>query len=314
MALTAQAQKIRQRRLTGTRIAAIVGLSKHKSPIQVWRELVEGADSGVDPDSPDILRGEFLEPGIRAWYRHLTGLAVHKATPRVHPTHGEIFAAASDAFAGPSVGAWDRVVEIKAPRYADDWGESGTDQIPEYYVPQISLEMACADLPRADIVALLYGEPRIYTIDRDLDLEGVLIEAGLRFWRDHVETGRPPPVDATPDYGEYIAKRFASHGEAVREADAEAEQWAAKLREAKAAIKGAEAVEQEARNHLQALIGDAAGIKGAGWSVSWKTVKGRSSTDWEALARSKGVTEDEVKQHTKQGDGYRRFVPKFQGA
>lgn len=67
---------LRRRGIGGSDVAAILGLSKWHSPLDVYRDKIgEGADQ---PDSPAMEWGRRLEPVIREKYAEATGLAVEK--------------------------------------------------------------------------------------------------------------------------------------------------------------------------------------------------------------------------------------------
>jgi predicted phage-related endonuclease len=312
--LTEHDKVVRRGRITGTRIGAIVGVHKYLTPIDVYSQLVDGVDLDEPEEGPDILRGRFLESGVIDWYAHKRNVVISKAASCVHSKH-KIFAATADAMAGDDrmPFAFERIVEAKAPRYADDWGDDGTDQIPDYHVPQVALETACYDFEQADVVALIFGDIRVYQIDRDRELEAALIDAGLKFWRDHVEKRVPPPIDASQSYDSYLKKRFPAHGLTMIEGNRQAEEWAIILRDARRLKDKAKQQEQEARNNLEAIIGDNEGVFGDSWKITWKNVKGRRDTDWQAYARALGATDEGAKKYLRQGDGYRRFLPRFKG-
>jgi putative phage-type endonuclease len=305
MTLTPQHQKIRANRITGSRAAAILGMSKFAGPIDVYRELVE--NKKTETSGPDVDRGNHLESGLRSWYADITGLVVHKSTPRVHPKHTMI-AAAADGLAGPTANAWDRVLEIKSPRRGDDWGDSGSQDFPEYYLPQVALEMSCYDLNRCDLAALVYGELRVYPVARNLDLEMHILKACEAFWTNHVVARVPPPVDGTASYANHLAEVFPISTERQLLADNEAEHWAGVLINARKGIEDAEQVEEMAKNKLKALMCDASTMIGNGWSASWKNVSARKTVDWRAYAASLGGTEKDAEQFCKQGTAGRRFL------
>jgi predicted phage-related endonuclease len=82
---------------------------------------------------------------------------------------------------------------------AEKWGESGTDDIPLFYLTQCVHYMAVFDFDAWDAAVLLGGnELRNYTIHRDRESEGRLIELEREFWKC-VETDTPPPAIRVED-------------------------------------------------------------------------------------------------------------------
>lgn len=88
--------------------------------------------------------------------------------------------------------------EIKTAAYPDHWGESGTEDIPEYHYPQIQHEIAVTNKPYAYCVAMIFStrELRIYKIMRNDEYIARLMEREEAFW-DCVEQRVPPaPINA----------------------------------------------------------------------------------------------------------------------
>jgi hypothetical protein len=79
----------------------------------------------------------------------------------------------------------------------------------------------------------------------------------------------------------------------------EAEEIAARLADAQARRKAAEADEERAANELRARIGDADGIAGDGWRVTWKA-PAKGTPKWKDIAHALGADArpELVAQHT----------------
>lgn len=87
------------------------------------------------------------------------------------------------------------VVEIKTGGFftRKNWGESGTDQIPDDYLIQVQHQLICTGYRRALIGVLLGGQEfRHYSINFDEELARVIIQKEVEFWK-HV-TDRTPPL------------------------------------------------------------------------------------------------------------------------
>ena len=76
----------------------------------------------------------------------------------------------------------------------------GTDQIPSYWLAQVAWYVAITDTPKADIAVLAAGQDfRIYTYNRDKNLEEKLIKIACNFWYNHIEKRVPPKCVNTRD-------------------------------------------------------------------------------------------------------------------
>jgi predicted phage-related endonuclease len=82
----------------------------------------------------------------------------------------------------------------------DEWGEEGSDQVPNAYLLQCAWYMAITDCARADIAVLIGNQDfRLYRIHRDEKLEGLMLDQAKRFWFDHVLAGVAPQPQTVDD-------------------------------------------------------------------------------------------------------------------
>ncbi len=96
------------------------------------------------------------------------------------------------------------------------------------------------------------------------------------------------------------------------QADAGTRDILQRYRTAKEILEASEKRVEELKQLLQESIGSAEGIEAEGIGrVLWRVSKGRTSTDWEAIARRLGATEDLIKEFTRQGNGFRTFRASF---
>ncbi len=292
----------RHNKIGGSDVGAILGLNPHKRPIDVFAEIVEGA---TQTPTFAMRRGILMEPVVRTMYQEETGHELLGSRVVESKKHDFLIGSLDDVAV---VGGMERVVEYKTAniRQAHLWGD-GADEIPPAYLAQVHTYMLVTELPASDVAVFLGGDSlHIYTIERDEEFQGLITEACGRFWVDHVLPKRPPPPDSSDSYSGWLSKRFPAHESAMIQADAEAQEWAKRLAEARERKKAAEEEEALARNNLIAKIGGAEGLLGAGWRVSYKATKGRASVNWDALCVSASIPKSLVEQHTTRTP-YRQF-------
>lgn len=288
---TEAAKSTRPRKIGGTDIGAIVGVSSYRAPIDVYQRIVEGRR---EPQTPVMRRGLRLEPVIRDWYVEETGarLAPH---PGIVQSARYDFATASpdDLLADRDAGAEYKSASF---RMAAQYGEAGTDEVPQHYAVQVAWYMAVLDRSEWDLAVLLGGdELRVYRMTRDLELESMLVEAAARFWRDHIVARRPPPPDATERYAEYLARRHSTSNGRMLELTPELAALVQDFAATKATRELVEKEEREKRNRLEAALGDFDGIYGA---CTHRLTEGRANVNYKAVCAEAGVPAALVEKHT----------------
>ena len=187
----------------GTDIGAILGLSPYKTPLELWSELVSG-DSPPHRDLLHLRYGQHTESFVAREYERVSQMFTVKHEPTLfHKTHGYMFGHIDrfvlDTPDTPavvdSVITAQSVLECKTSSAfsKNDWGEPGTDQVPPLYLVQCAWYLAITECERADLAVLIGNSDfRVYTIERDLELEGLLLSHAQHFWDEHV-IGKMPP-------------------------------------------------------------------------------------------------------------------------
>lgn len=187
----------------GTDIGAILGLSPYKTPLELWSELVT-SDSPASRDMLHLRYGQHTESFVAKEYERATGMiTVEHSTTLFHKTHGYMFGHidrfVQDTPDMPAVVdgviAANRLLECKTSSTfsKNDWGETGTDQVPPLYLVQCAWYLAITECDVADLAVLIGNNDfRVYSIKRDLELENLILEHAKRFWFDHVLGNKPP--------------------------------------------------------------------------------------------------------------------------
>lgn len=283
----------------GSDVAPILGLSKWRTPMDVY---LDKRGEGIDQDdNPAMFWGRALEPVIRQRYADVTGREV--VTPAAmlrHPTHTHMCANLDGV-------ADSRVVEIKTARTADGWGEDGSDEIPEAYLLQVQHYMIVTALPVADVAVLIGGQDfRLYEVPADPELQAMMIEAEAEFWQRVLDALPPEPTsyaDAMQRFG-----RSGATGAVV--ASAKAEAACMELRRVKDAIAALEIDEAALKTILLREFGDAGDVlvtPEGNTLATWKLAKAAARFDTAAF---KAAHPDLYSQFTRAGDPSRRLLLK----
>lgn len=280
--------------LGGSDIGAILGLNPWRSPFQVYLEKV--GEAAPFEGNLQTRFGTYAEEFVAQEYCHQTGQRVQRFTPMLrHPT-------------APLIGHVDRLVvpdgakrasyrqEIRtdlgleaktasafATGRGSEWGESGTDQVPEAYLTQTACYMALTGCPKWDI-AVLFGnqEFRVYHLQRDLELEAMILDEASRFWTDHVLARNPP----TPSSEAEARQRWPRHSEGrILEADMETAALLCQLADCKRRGKEVADEEQSIKDRLIPLIADADTVRHGEMSLAtYRANKDSQHTDWQKVA------------------------------
>ena len=186
----------RKNYLGGTDLAAICGLNRYRTALDVY--LDKTIDDIACETSPAMRWGTLLEDTIAKEYAEVTGQKIEIEPNTIyHP---------SMKFLGANIDRWvgdkEYVLECKTAGFTrgKEWGEEGTDQIPESYLVQVAYYAAICDVPKVDIAVLIGGQDfRIYTYERTKELEDKLIKIACNFWYNHIEKRIPPKCVNTRD-------------------------------------------------------------------------------------------------------------------
>lgn len=267
-----------KKKLTASKIAAVVCKSPWTSKFALYAEMTGRYES--DPINPEILEmGNLLEPYVADWYAlHNPGVQVRECKKRGTPvwwvdSTDEDFAATPDRIlVDKATGEVTALLEIKTARVASEWGEEGTDEVPEHYKLQALWQMRCTGV-RTVIFAVLHAGLRFatYCVEYDRDDVYELVDAATDFM-DAVRTGRTPDYREEPGaFSTYEVLRYyfpECNGEAVMLSD----DLVYRTRRAKRLKRLAARAEDIVKTELTAVMGNAS----AGVDYANRTVARRS--------------------------------------
>lgn len=206
------------KKITATRLAAILGLNRWSTPFKAWCEITRTYEEPFE-DNQYTLAGKAIEPILIKMLEKRYFMDIQDPTDVYGPDYFK--KTWGDFFRDVKVfgGMWDAIgdntiVEIKTTKRAEDWLED----TPEYYKAQAALYaylsgceniiFVCGFLTDED-----YQNPGNFkpvvgknTIIRDYkmseiypDFENTHIKPAAEFWKNHVETGISPDYDEKAD-------------------------------------------------------------------------------------------------------------------
>lgn len=257
--------------LGGSDAAAVLGLSRWKTPLQVWAEKTGNVVPEDRSDALPIEVGDALEDLVAQLYCKRTGAKAHRVNDVVeHPTIPFLKAQIDRRIVGT-----DEILECKT---ASGWkaGEWEGDDIPQEYLLQCHHQMLVTGKSACHIAVLIGGnQDFIYkTIKRDEALLADMQKREVAFWTDCV-LPRVMPGSISPNDGETLYNLYPiADVDSAVPLPATAEAMIARIKEIGTDTTGLlaalEAEKEQLRNELKAILGPAALGTIGGWKVSWK--------------------------------------------
>lgn len=268
--LTPEQREQRRRGVGSSDIPAIVGVSPHAAPIDVYLDKLGLSEERV---TPETWCGDRAEAFIASLYVERSG------SPLGHPDRTIGHDVHPWALATPDRFAHDRIVEIKlvGAGMVHLWG----DAPPAHVLVQVQWQLEVCDVDRADVAALLGGTDfRIYPVERDREMGADLLDVGRCFWEEHVLARNPPPMSGE-DARRLARMRYPLSMGDLLSATPEAEELRDRILRVKRHQKRVEDLRARLEARAMDMVGDAAGIKGC---FSWTAP--RTDGPWKAAART----------------------------
>ena len=279
----------RSRFLGGSDVAAVLGVSHYRTPLELWQEKTGRKIFEADPEETRRKsRGQKLEPFI-------VEMAVEKLREQGHTveiiTRNARYFDPSLPFLSCEI---DAELEVDGQEVNFDaksasgaarlrWGEEGTDQVPLEYAAQFMHGLGITARPKTLVAALRsFDDVELYEVPRDEVTIQAMREKCVLFWRDCVEADRPPDPITFADCRELWPEGNGKRVEATDEVLALIDE----LRQVADRKKALANREEWLRFELARFMGPAEVIsKGVRDLVSW-AAETRSDFDEKAFRRA----------------------------
>lgn len=256
----------RNKGIGGSDCAAICGLSKWKTPLDIYNEKIGKVKNKVENNFTHF--GHILEPVILSEYSKLTGFQCISPTETItHKSYNWMIGNFDGIVSNKKI-----IIECKTASVytAHLWGEEGTDQIPQEYLLQCAHYAMIYDAERVDIAVLLGGNDfRIYTYNRNEDLEKKILAMEENFWVNHVLANVPPEPQTLSD----VAHLWQNSESKTCTANSDILEKAYELSRVKKQIKELEKKSDDLSFLLKAHMKENDSLEGADGEklASWKT-------------------------------------------
>lgn len=243
----------------GSDIAAILGVSRWKSALDVWIEKTGiGQREIITPERAAIFeRGKRFEPLLIEMAQEEVGIKVVRCNERYQHEEYPFLSCEIDAETDDG-----KNVEIKTahPLLAGDWGAPGTDAAPIYYSAQTMWGLGITKRQDAIIYAAIgFDDRRHYFIERDDETIAAMQAKACAFWNNHVLTRTPPSIDYDhPGVIESLSRLFSGiQKDASIAANDSLKAWRTVFEEAGEQINRYEKIRDGAKAHILMAMGEA---------------------------------------------------------
>lgn len=248
--MTLTPEQIESRKLTigGSDIGAIIGENNYKTAYDVWEEKVDGKNIDLSKNKSVVI-GNLLEIPLLKKYDSIKGSASRLCETFFHKDYKFLSANLDGLAIYADEEKGSNIIEIKTASSfnKEEWGDSGSQIIPKQYYAQVAHYMLVTGYDKADIfvgfiddkiigeilcelnktfVNIHYKpdfseivekiETRLYTFNRDEEIEGLILEAGVSFYDNHmrpwIDHGikNPPKMDfSNKGFQECLRKKYS---------------------------------------------------------------------------------------------------------
>lgn len=314
--LTTEQREIRRTGIGASEIAQVVDVHPYQGPIHVWLKKPTPTRPALVPDNDpeDALSatsvGSILEDGMRLLFEKKTGMKLARpgAITLRHERFPCVLASPDDLLETGGAG-----LEIKI--VGSNSGHLWSGGLPDHHELQCRQNMAVTNRSRWYVIALIGGiDVRLHCVERDLDVEDLLLESARSFWDVHVLGDEPPEPRNEDERRLYLSRRYAA-GSAKDLLDAfgrdDVLACMRELRGAKDAIAAAQAVVDRAENDLIERLGGAYGIESEEGKLIWYPQQG--GPNWKAIAEELAggaVPSALIEKHRGPAKSVARFTPR----
>jgi hypothetical protein len=282
-------QRKRGSYLGGHDAARICGVFPYGAgPADTYAHIVHGQRA---KPSPRMLRGMFMEDGLMAWIAEQRGV-VHERDAFFVDDEVPFFAGSIDGIEDGGEVAHEATTTTTNSKHM--WGVPGTDDCAKHKWVQSQWYMGLVHSIREFHVwcFVVDGDemPLHYVVPRNEVAIAEMRERSEAFWYDHI-LARVPPLPGVgqvydADANEALQACFPSATGAVLDAEKDAKliELASIYAAHRASRKLAETEQEKAGAALKALLGEHAGARWSGGSVSWQSRSIGDKTNWEQVA------------------------------
>ncbi len=303
MTKTAQAFDHSERKtyLGASEIAAVLGLNRYTTPLDVYNEKM-GLVAPFEGNA-HTRRGHRLEHIAAELFTEETGRKLRRMTrDLIHPEYDFIRGHVDRIVEGEGIVAEIKVVSVAMFRKLQREG------LPENYIIQLQAYCGLGKYPKGIFIIFCPDQFEVISFESEFDetIYNAAMTAAAKFWNEHILTQTPPDIDTPASSIE-----FEKVGGDVTKRDDDAFREAAMLlREADQLLKDANELHELGKKRvLEAIENQPGKYEGGGLRLSYTMQAGRKTFDKKLLAAVH--PEIDLSKFEKQGQPFPSFRAYF---
>lgn len=248
---------------------AILGLSKYKSPYDVWLDKtgkIQNSSAGQAAWIGNMLEDAILGMAAQSLGKKVVAADGEKSTTFIKGLLRANVDGMIDVFQEGSP-----IVEVKTTGQLADWGDAMTDSVPSHVLVQIHHQMLCTKSQMCYVARLgaAFGFSfDIFPVRYDEAFAKEMESEVLAWWDNHVVKDIPPSIESGVPNLELLKSMSRKKGKTI----ILPESLFVAEREAKEAAAAAELLHNEAKAVLMAAMGDATVATCIGYKAGISTI------------------------------------------
>ena len=254
--ITEEQRKARMNGIGATDAAAVLGVHPHITPYDLWLIKTGRKEQATILTEQKLRIRNAHESTIADEYSISHGVKLQKVNQTLyHPQHKFLFCHMDRKVVGLK-----KVIECKSSIswMAKNFGKSGTDEVPPYYIIQMQYFYLITGWREGEIAALIdIDDFREFPIPANEKIIAFLEEKCVEFWTKYVMTDTPPPLTNRND----VEQMFPTVTTSFQEAEPAAINLFVELSNAHREAKALEEKQEKLKDDFTKLIQGAEGLK-----------------------------------------------------
>jgi putative phage-type endonuclease len=267
----------RRKYIGGSDIAAVMGMSRWKTPLKLWLEKTGEAEPDDLSKNEAVQLGSELEEFVAQKFARETGkqvrkqskMYIHKDYPFMAAHIDRLITGADEILECKTCGSykedeWAEIVEIIEKDGIKE--EKIIEKVPKEYLLQVIWYLGITGKKLAHIAVLIGGQKfKKRKIEFDEELFEVMVDMAKAFW-NCVQTKTPPAV--APEDNTVLSEIFSNpNNELIQNQDIEKN--IVKLQQIKDDISALTGEKDMLEAELKSIIGESLGVETEKFKVTW---------------------------------------------